>query len=797
MSKCWLAMVVLLLASAQARSATITVTTTADEFGTNVFACSLREAIQAANTHAAFGGCPAGDIGGNAIELPDGTYALTLTGPSEDNNASGDLDIRSNMSIYPKFGGPAQVIIDGSHGFDRIFDVRNAGVSLTGLTLQGGAADPGSGQGGAILAINAVVNMDTCLVQGNLAAYGGGIYVSGTSSQVTIVRSSIVNNDATQFGGGIAMPGLFGSNKPSLDLRTTTISGNFSHSGGGGIEVGGGTLTLNNVTVAYNEANFVNSMPKNGGGGILVAGGTIIVRNSVFADNRAHAWLKPDCDGTFDRFDHSLISDSTGCNFPVATGSLFDVEPRLAPLFDYGANTLSHHPRQGSPVIDAGDHATCEVMDQRGRSSQRLTCDIGAIQWIMDFTVDRTDDVVDDKPGDGVCHVAGGGCTLRAAIMESNAAIAVNGFSSILLPAHAITLSLPGADEDGSTTGDLDIHKQVNIFGTLPMLFGRSVVDANHLDRAFDIDTTAALVDVDIRNGRPPQNVHQNDGGGLLVTGRGGVGAHVLLSHVLVTGNTGASGGAIAVFGPPGKQTPHSILHADHCGIADNVAGFLGSGGGMVVASNAEAVLNNCTVGANQAYAYGGGISNSGILSLYNSTVAFNIANSAAAAYPDDNSGGGVSNSSSVGYARLSNTILAGNLSGKNGGGYVPADCKFDFYVDRQNIVQTQSPDCHFFASFGGALPIAADPQLLTGFGDTLYPLKPTSPAYGAVPNGDYPNDQCRGEIVGYEEVIPLAYLQLDDQIGNARPAGGLLPTPCSIGAYEGYIDEIFRDGFQ
>ena len=36
------------------------------------------------------------------------------------------------------------------------------------------------------------------------------------------------------------------------------------------------------------------------------------------------------------------------------------------------------------------------------------------------FTVNTTDDDVDVAPGDGICTTAGGTCTLRAAIQETN-----------------------------------------------------------------------------------------------------------------------------------------------------------------------------------------------------------------------------------------------------------------------------------------------------------------------------------------------------------------------------------------
>lgn len=97
----WLALVLalmwglflLLLPTAQAaQGATeITVTTTDDELNHDGD-CSLREAIQAANTDLAVDACPAGN-GHDTIMLPAGTYTHTLAG-FEDENLAGDLDIK-------------------------------------------------------------------------------------------------------------------------------------------------------------------------------------------------------------------------------------------------------------------------------------------------------------------------------------------------------------------------------------------------------------------------------------------------------------------------------------------------------------------------------------------------------------------------------------------------------------------------------------------------------------------------------------------------------------------------------
>src|SRR4051812_41273456 len=80
-----LATLFLALAPSVAHSATITVNTEADLLAAGG-PCSLREAIQAANTDAASGGCAAGS-GADAIQVPAGTFALTRPGAGENANS--------------------------------------------------------------------------------------------------------------------------------------------------------------------------------------------------------------------------------------------------------------------------------------------------------------------------------------------------------------------------------------------------------------------------------------------------------------------------------------------------------------------------------------------------------------------------------------------------------------------------------------------------------------------------------------------------------------------------------------
>ena len=77
-----------------AEDKTIYVTTFDDEDGENVEKCSLREAVTAASTHKAYGGCPVGQVDAsmtNVIQLEEGEYKLTR-----------ELQPNSSLSILGK-----------------------------------------------------------------------------------------------------------------------------------------------------------------------------------------------------------------------------------------------------------------------------------------------------------------------------------------------------------------------------------------------------------------------------------------------------------------------------------------------------------------------------------------------------------------------------------------------------------------------------------------------------------------------------------------------------------------------
>ena len=270
---------------------TITVNTTADELNADGD-CSLREAIQAANTDSAVDACPAGS-GGDTITLPAGTYTLAIAGTGEDSNATGDLDITSNLTING--ADAATTIIDGG-AIDRVLDIRSASVDVTDVTITGGRTLSAQEDGGGIrnestLAVTrSIVRDNTGPTSGGA---GGGIYNNGV---LTIMKTTIRDN-STQAGAGIYNFGgaltlvnstVFGNgvnatvggglwNNGSMVITNSTVSGNSPSLLGGGI-ISDGTLELNNTTIIGNSA-------ATGGGIANEFGGTLSATNTIVADN--------------------------------------------------------------------------------------------------------------------------------------------------------------------------------------------------------------------------------------------------------------------------------------------------------------------------------------------------------------------------------------------------------------------------------------------------------------------------------------------------------------------------------
>jgi CSLREA domain-containing protein len=328
---------------------TIDVGTTADQYGSGA-GCGLREAVQAANANAAFGGCQAGS-GADLIRLPGGTYRLTIAPAGADLNDTGDLDNLGALEIRRR--GRAAVVIN-ANSIDR--GIESSGpLSLRNLEVRNGSS-PDNG--------------------------GGILNVVG---QLTLENVTLAGNRAAIDGGGL-------SNYSNASLVNTTVSGNRADGSGGGIHApGSSATTLRNVTVAGNSADA--DANGNGEGGGFSTQDTFSTYDSLIGDNSDASPdagdKNPDCysgPDFFPRYTLIEVFKPATCLVGFNPGTnITGLAPGLGPLRDNGGGVRTRA-ILGGPALNAGGSSgldSCATTDQRGLA--RVLggqCDLGAYERV-------------------------------------------------------------------------------------------------------------------------------------------------------------------------------------------------------------------------------------------------------------------------------------------------------------------------------------------------------------------------------------------------------------------------------
>jgi len=340
--------VIALAAPTGAWAADIVVTTTEDSLDVDGL-CSLREAVIAANTNATADSCPAGDPGGDQIQLtPGDTYRLTIPGRDEDGALTGDLDITEGVNVW-------NGAIDAG-GIDRAFDVfPGAGFGLYIVELSHG--DAGDGDGGAVRIRNdcgpGQRRMATGgLIHDNSATNGGAIAAIGCVT-VEVQNATFIENAADGDGGALWL-----DQGSLLNVVTATFTGNSAGGSGGAVWATADAFgyQLAAVTVADNEAGST------GGVGMEAGTGGVDLIDVLLAHN-----VGGNCEIGVPLDGQNNLSDDDSCG-DLGTGSITGVDAMLEPLDDT-SGLPSYGLAAGSPAIDSGlaiSYETTDILDQRG-----------------------------------------------------------------------------------------------------------------------------------------------------------------------------------------------------------------------------------------------------------------------------------------------------------------------------------------------------------------------------------------------------------------------------------------------
>ncbi|NPA92858.1 MAG: sortase [Chloroflexi bacterium] len=253
-------------------------------------ACSLREALAAADNTPVNDDCGPGSPADDTITFASGLSGTIYLGST--------LEPASTVTI----DGDNRIVISGDNDNDgqgevQLFKPRNAyplpTVTLRNLTLEYGYA----AEGGAIYISSGSLVIENCIFRNNKASsYGGAIISYGAS--ITITGSQFNSNSAGSNGGALrSFSGswnidntIFDSNRAdsggalyfsssSLTITNSTFQYNYSATSGGAItEFSNTSVTIDHTTFLQNTATY--------GGGIYIAS-TVSLSDSVFDGNKS------------------------------------------------------------------------------------------------------------------------------------------------------------------------------------------------------------------------------------------------------------------------------------------------------------------------------------------------------------------------------------------------------------------------------------------------------------------------------------------------------------------------------
>ncbi len=265
---------------------------------------------------------------GDRIFIAAGTYneQVSITGKSLSISGDGTASTIISGAGICGSGSAALISVYGNQ------DIAPQ-VHISNLTIRDCArwAGKNRNKGGGIDVRNAKVTLSELLVTGNKADNGGGVYYEGSNGELVINYSTITNNTALRFGGGISVLG-------SLVINGgTVISNNTANEAGGGIEIyGHGTIMdtiirdnrarlkgggiKNNASLLIINSSLDGNITEIGSGGGIWNKGLVEIFRTTISDNLA----KVEGGGIYNRKDMNLENTTVSGNMAIKGGGIFN-----------------------------------------------------------------------------------------------------------------------------------------------------------------------------------------------------------------------------------------------------------------------------------------------------------------------------------------------------------------------------------------------------------------------------------------------------------------------------------------
>lgn len=319
--------------------------------------------------------------------------------------------VRDNVSVG------AAIYAGGNNAASKL-EIKN---SLIYNNTNASTASTGASYGGGIASAAETI-ITNCAIYNNTANRGGGmvLLIGGAtkSSSLLMTNSTVSNNNLGQYvsaayGGGIYIQGFTTNTTAYCTITNSTISGNSTPaiggttttSAGGGIQIGGGANSVWNPAITFTNCTiFGNNVQANAaaaitGGGIDRFRGNVVINYSiVLGNNSASTSAGKDITNTTgwstSTTGNNMFGGTPSWNGSVTTGNIAvadetDLSTILSPLSDNGgAEALpdgsfvkTHALISGAAAINPVlEPSFVQALDQRG-FTRDATPDMGAFEF--------------------------------------------------------------------------------------------------------------------------------------------------------------------------------------------------------------------------------------------------------------------------------------------------------------------------------------------------------------------------------------------------------------------------------
>ena len=536
---------------------------------------------------------------GNAsVEIASGVANETRTGP-----LNGSLNVRNstlNISDNKATGIACRTSKNGQFHSSLTID------DASRVTIQNNNATPKNdfnangdiGGGLRIEAGSTAVLGRSTVINNNTAQNGGGVYTKG--GKVTINNSTITENKATGNGGGICAEDNSTVTVVGGEISSNTSTGvEQTASGGGGLYTNNSTVTLDTVTITGNKA--IND-PRNDGGGILAAGSDLTITGSTITENTA-----PDCGGgLFLSHTNANITGSTieGNRAKQGAGVYLNDSPDTAEADCTGSHT---HNITGTKINRNTASSIGGGMYVGTKSDVTLT----GSTLDGNATTDKT-----GGQGGAIVAYGAGDITLDSTTITNNDAAAGGGLFSLGVAVSDTHITLRNNTKfTGNTAASgAGIYLMRSSGNNILLELSDSAIDNNIASDWGGGIFAYNGAEVKANNTSISNNKGGN-AGGLLVWNNSSA---ELSNGSKVSGNTATNGNGGGVYAINGTVT------ATGCDISDNDAGQYNGGG--ICAQNSTLTLEKNTLNRNKSKSGGAIWMNASDAALTGNTITHNTA---------------------------------------------------------------------------------------------------------------------------------------------------------------------------